>query len=311
MNSIFSIKLWLIFFKKASQAIFPTTLVLIFFAALNRKAFKNASALRMLIIALIFSILYRLVFFLSGMPFERRYFYSLITLALILGTPGIPKIAEFAQKLLPKRFSELKLKHITTFVLIVFCLICTGKALNPDFSKKWLKTIPAEIKRLCPEGAKPIVLTTSMDKRISYNANAEYLILSTPTNAVIRWRLNNGKLEKFHKPIYAAIVTHILGPKRFNRVIALDYPIGVEHLGDNIDKMGGARVFVIIKEEDEIFKKRFQDKNVKFPLKFIKTFRDKKKRPIVLYQGFPVKNENKKRTYDGPLTSVNFLDMKQ
>lgn len=306
LKKVFTIKLWIIFLKKFFEAVFPVHIALIVFAFMNRKAFKNFAAFRFVIIMFAFGILYRCFVFFAGVPFSRRYFYGLLGVIVLLSAPGIPKMAEFLLKLLSKRFPKADLKRIIAFLTALVCLICLGKALNPDFSKKYMYEIPETIKKLCPENIRPVVITTSQDRRISYYAGAEYIMFSEYSQP-IRWMLKDGKVKRFDDHRYGALLTTSKG-KTYGQYLMLDYPVGIEHLKDNVEKMGGERVFMIIEEEDEEFRERFKKANVEFPLKYIKTFRDKKKHPMVLYQGFPVKEEDKWRMNVEYLTDFDHLD---
>jgi hypothetical protein len=310
LKKMFSIKLWGYFLKKFSQAVFPVHIVLLVFAFMNQKAFKNRPAFRFALILFVFGFCYRCFVFFAGVPFSRRYFYGMLVVVVLLATAGIPKLAEIIHKLISKRYPKIDLKKIIVFLTMVACLISLGKALNPDFSKEYLHEIPTTIKKLCPEGVRPVLLTTSQDRRISYYSGAEYIMFSEYKQP-IRWMLKDGKVERFDDHRYGAILTTSQG-KHYGQYLILDYPVGIEHLKDNIEKMGGERVFMVIEEDDEKFRERFKKANIEFPLKYIQTFwemkRGKKKDPpMVLYQGFPVKEENKWRMKAEHLTDYDHL----
>jgi hypothetical protein len=306
MRSIINIKLWLIFIEKLLKAVFPVYYVLIIFSALNYKKFKNTPVLRLLGAFVLFGMAYRLFIFFSGIPFSGRYFYSLIIPAVLASVPGLFKLSEYIRYYLGKTNFKAPLKNMTFSLTAVLCLISAGKALNPDFSKKWIFEIADKIKELCPEGERPVLVATVRDKRFSFYAGAEYVHM-TDYDCPIRWRIKNGKIERHDNCIYGALALEGKG-KYSGAITLLDYPPGLKHLKENIKKTGGERVFILLEESRDDFRKRIKEAGLtEAPARFVKEFHDRKGHPLTLYQGFKSENKSLERQNDVFLTDYDHL----
>ncbi|OGV39612.1 MAG: hypothetical protein A2020_02800 [Lentisphaerae bacterium GWF2_45_14] len=298
MTPLLNIYLWMSFFDKITEAIFPVFMVFLCFSYLGRKAFKDASALRFLIITLLFGLGYRMLVYFIGVPFPKRYFYPLACTGIILATPGFMVLSKIIYDRVVLRFKNFKLSYnnFVFYCIVIVSLICVGKGLNPDFDKAWITEIADEIKKRCPPGSEPVLITNSNDHRIAYYAGALYFYYSLPPNP-IHYINKNGKFIEYHKKSVNGAITVVGTGKIAGNVVTADMPLGFKNLGSNIETLGGERVFFIMEESDKAFRKRFERTKNPFPLTLIKEYRVRKAPVMSLYQGAPVPEDKKELLY--------------
>ena len=274
-----------------ADAVFYTNIVLLVFSYINRKLFRKEAPLRLFMVVFFFNIILQFIVFFSA-PYEKRYLCFFTFMAVILSVPGVPKFAEFIQKLskyLP--WLTPKLSFIIVLAIVVGC--SAGKALSPPGNpKRWFRDIPAEIKKHCPPGQVPVLITDSSDERSAYYARAEYVKLSLGDEN-IRYKNVNGVISEIFPSINRISIGFLL--KRgvndsYGAWVSMDIPQGLEYLSDNIIKLGADKVFILVSMDQKDFNAYFEEKGVPFPssMKLIKEFKYKHgKMLFTLYQGMP------------------------
>jgi hypothetical protein len=259
LEVILSISAWcnFIFERLLLDAIFIPVAILLVFAVFNRKEYRNANTklLRFILTALVFSLTARYMLFINlGMKINTRYLYTTAFYVIILCVPGFTLIIHFL-KYLTKKFSWIKEKHLTVFLLLVIGIACIGKALHPPHKKLYIQGVAKIIKASVPS-APPILISNVKDaKRVAWHSNAELLILSSVTN--------------IDNPVFFENVLKALSSKNKN-------------------------VFLFVQFKDDEFRKHFSNKKVRFPAKLIlmKEFKVKHKTFYSLYKiGISEKNE--------------------
>ena len=179
MNAIFSIELWFYLVGRVFNALLPILLVLLYFAWRSRRSFARSGAVRLFLIFSALDILVRFFLFFGGVPYQGRYFHVLIIICCILGAAGFLPFVEYVSRL-GEKFKWLNYKKVLAGTVILVLAVHVGKALSPPDRKCWLDEIPALIRKNCPEGKKPILISEDDDVRIGYYGGAEYLKFSRP-----------------------------------------------------------------------------------------------------------------------------------
>jgi len=294
MSPILDISMWGSLLDRVNEAIFPVFVVFLCFSYFARKYFKDISALRLLLITFIFGLAYRMLVFFIGVPFPKRYFYPLACTGIILATPGFVALCRILyDKVVSKiRKWNIRYEYFVFYCVLIVSIICIGKGLNPDFDKAWINEIAGEIKKRCPSGTQPVLITNSNDHRIAYYAGAFYLYYTFPPNPVFYVTKNGQLIQNYKKSINGAIITFGTGPIS-GQTIAVDMPTGLENLAKNVEELGGERVFFLMEESDKSFRKRFERTNNLFPLKLIKEYKERKAPVMSLYQGTPLSEDKK------------------
>jgi len=298
MTPMMDIIMWKNLFGLIIEAIFPVLVVFLFFTIAEKRCFKDIPVLRLVLIAFGFGISYRIFVFFSGVPFPKRYFYPLACTGVILAAPGFIALIKILHNKVVLKFSKWKISYtqLAFFCILTVCLVCAGKGLNPDFDKAWINEIADEIKKHAPQGTKTVLITNSTDHRIAYYSKSMYLYYALPPNPVFYITRNGKLINNKKKSINGAIVTTGTGPL-FSQSIAIDMPYGIENLAENVEELGGERVFFLMEESDASFRKRFERTHNVFPLKFIKEYREKKAPVMSLYQGMPLPENKKELLY--------------
>ncbi|OGV49796.1 MAG: hypothetical protein A2017_00910 [Lentisphaerae bacterium GWF2_44_16] len=273
-----------------ADAIFYTNIVLLVFSYMNRKLFKKEAPLRLFMVVFVFNIILQFIVFFSA-PYEKRYLCFFTFMVVILSVPGVPKLAELIQKL-SKYIPWLTPKISFTAVMLIIIGISAGKALTPSGNpKRWFKDIPVEIKKHCPPGQMPVLITDSSDERSAYYAKADYIKLSLGDEN-IRYKKVNGVISEIF-PLANRYSIGFLVKRGVNDSygawVLMDIPHGFEYFSDNIQNLGGDKVFVLVTMSHKDFSVYFEEKSIPFPsIKFIKEFKYKHGKMIfTLYQGIP------------------------
>ena len=298
MSPIMDISLWGSLIDRVIEAIFPVFLVFLCFTFMARKTFKDASALRLVLISFGFGLAYRILVFFSGVPFPKRYFFPLACAGIILATPGFIALCKILYDRVISKIKKWKIsyEHFIFYCIVIVSLICVGKGLNPDFDKAWINEIADEIKKNCPPETQPVLITNSSDHRIAYYAGAFYLYYAFPPFPVFYVNKNGKIINNYKKCINGAIVSFGTGSIS-GQSIAADMPQGLKNLKNNVEELGGERVFLLMEESDKAFRKRFERTHNIFPLKLIKEYKVRKAPVMSLYQGATLPEDKKELLY--------------
>jgi len=279
-------------------AFFYVLLVLLVFAVINRRNFKNNISTRLLLTVFFFTFILQIVIYFC-VRYERRYLAFAIVMATPLAVPGFTKLAELISKYL--KFIDLKKAFI--ILIITAVTISAFKTLNPEKGKPWLHEIAKDIKNICPPGKIPVLLTYSPDERLAYYANATYIRFTSgnlfkgePEN--IRYQFSGDKIVEVPSvPLRerSCIFTYRGIGDYAGYFIALDIPQGVEHFNQNVKRFGTDNIFIVVPEYDKNFKAPFLKEGVKnFDFTLVKEYVYKRSKTNVVYSLYRVnydKNE--------------------
>ena len=175
MNTVFSLRLWLIFLRRIMLSCYPAEVAFLLFSRKTFARIKESRALRVVLVFIVCDLAVRAVVFFAGVPFSGRYFLPWTVGFALLAGGGFEPLAEFAAT--RTRVS----KNIVG--IVVFCAIAIGysiKALHPRKDKPWLQAIPAKIRSLTPEEMEPVIISNYMDGRFGFYADTSRLILLQP-----------------------------------------------------------------------------------------------------------------------------------
>jgi len=261
MNSVFSIKLWLIFLRRMMLSCYPAEVAFLLFSKKTFLRVKESRVLRVILIFIVCDLSVRAIVFFAGVPFSGRYLIPwTIGLALLAGG-GAASFADFAAK--TARVS----KNIV--LLVAFSAIAIGysvKALHPRTDKPWLREIPARIKALTPEGMEPVIMASYMDERFGYYADTNRLVELRPGDD---WTI----LVRKRRP----------GGYAYSRWTPVGK--GLDGLGRLIRGLGRSRVFIILRVDDGGCPASKVEELERLPgLTLDSTYTDKKKRRFNLYR---------------------------
>jgi len=175
MNTVFSLKMWLIFLHRILLSCYPAEVAFLVFSKKTFLRLKESRILRVLSIFIVCDLIVRMVVFFAGVPFSGRYFLPwTVGLAVFVGG-GFKPFVEFVSR--KTRLAE------SVIAAIVLCAIAIGysiKALHPRMDKPWLQAIPAKIRSLTPEEMEPVIISNYMDGRFGYYAGTDRLLMLRP-----------------------------------------------------------------------------------------------------------------------------------
>lgn len=286
-------------------AFFYTLLVLLVFAAINWRNFKNNSPTRMLLTAFSFTFLLQIVIYFC-VRYERRYLAFAIAIAIPLAVPGFIKLAEVISKYL----KFITVKKAFLILALTAVIISAFKTLNPENGKVWLHEVSNDIKLFCPPGKKPVVLTYSPDERLAYYAGATYIRFTSG-------ELIKGEVESIRYKYSGDKIIEIPTVKEREQLglftyrgiddyagyfIALDIPQGLENFNSNVKRFGTDNVFIVVPKSDNDFKNTFIKAGIKdLAFTLIKEYVYKRSKTTVVYTLYKVnydKNELKSQNDD-------------
>lgn len=194
MHAIFSFEMWLILIDRFFSNFLPIIPVLLFFAWRERGTLKHSRGTELLLAFAFCDLSIRLLLFFGGIPYQGRYLHPLIIISCPFAALGFFGLLKFLES-----FSA-KFKWLTRDNCIkVFCAVIIvahgGKALSPPDRKVWLNEIPECIRKACPPGAKPVLISEFPDIRTAYYAGAEHLALERRDSIdyVAEWTFENDK----------------------------------------------------------------------------------------------------------------------
>ncbi len=251
MEVILSLSAWcdFIFTRLLKDAIFPVIVLMLVFALINRKEYKNTNAklLRFILTALVVSLISRYMFFVHmNTKINTRYLYTGAFYVIILCVPGFPAALCFLKRL-TKKIPWVREKHLTVFLLLLISIACIGKALHPP-SRKFYIQDTAKIINGSEAPVPPLLISNLRDaRRVAWHSKAELLPLSSVIN--------------IDNPVYFASALKTLSSKNRN-------------------------IFLFVKSRDAEFRKCFSNKKIKFPegLILLKEFKAKHKKFYSLYK---------------------------
>jgi hypothetical protein len=287
LKTVFSIAYWARFLDLLVTSVFPVTLVPAALAFFKTRLFRHGPAARLIFVFLAAGLGLRFLIFFGNVPFEKRYLYSLLPAVFVFAAPGVIKLSELALSAAGRFGLRLSGRKCLLSILVIAAAVCLAKGLNPAFDKGWMRQIPLIIKKETPPGMRPSLITDSSDPRVAYYSGADYYKLSLRLEDDVKHRLADGKtglMPGETKRIYGIIASR--GVNEYcGTWVAEDMPYGIEHLAENIRALGGARVFVLMCSSDADFKRKFQERGVPFPLRFLGEFKAGGKDTVSLYQG--------------------------
>lgn len=281
MGRLLEIKFWTKMLSTFFDAIFPVTIAFLALAFFNKDGFRRGRALSLLAVALCMGLLLRLGLFMSGVPSERRYLFSLAALAAVFAAPGIEALIGMILKLRP----SLKAEWVALAVFAATFGVCAGKGLNPSFDKLWMKDVGRYIKENSAGAPQTYLIMDGEDVRISYYAGAKYVKFC--------FRKDDNPVRKFEDPelLHPQIDGMLAewGRKKYsNKWVA---PEGVEWGGVKVLEKNikflqrdGSKVFLLMEMDETSLRGLFSRFKTPFPLKKLKSFKDEKGRPADLYE---------------------------
>jgi hypothetical protein len=271
MQGLLSIKLWGIITVRLLNAIFPTVLILLAFS-LNeiRKAWKTP-CFRLVMVFAAVELFTRVFIFFMGLPYQGRYLYAIAIFACIPAGAGLFELARCADPYLKKIGFFKNISAAAVILLIVFS-VNAGKGLINIYDKKYLDIIPSLVKGNCPASVRPMIVSDINDIRIGYYAKADMLNLS--------YEGSSGKYVSMKKgwciwnPDSRPVKGKALPVAKSDDMTSLPSALG--HLGED-------NVFLVVMMGDPEFRTRFGTVNT-VGLKYLKTFKDDKGKPVSLYR---------------------------
>ena len=228
LNLLFNRVLW--------DAVFPTSVILLFFTFYNVRIFKRNSLF--VFISVCFIIFIRLVFGVlfgggreGGWDCEARRFYIISATLVIFIIAGFPVLVTKTNKLLNRLFKKkFSCKQISILWLLIICIACIGKGLSPQSYKKYVHEPGMYIKANKVAGEKTMFLFENGGNwRKKYYSNAD-------ENLVLSRFFHSDQPEKF-----------IINLKKLHK--------------------DGYKIYVLVNNREGRFENYFTNKNVTFPLK--------------------------------------------
>jgi hypothetical protein len=271
MQGLLSIKLWGIITVRLLNAIFPTVLILMAFSFREiRKAWKRPCFRLVLVFAAV-ELFTRVFIFFMGMPYQGRYLYAIAIFACILAGAGFFELVRLTEPYL-KKIGFLKNFNAAAVILLIVFSANAGKGLINISDKKYLDIIPALVKENCPAGVRPLIVSDINDIRIGYYAKADMLNLS--------YEGSSGKYVSTAKgwciwnPDSRPVKGKTLPVAKSDDMSNLPSALG--HLGED-------NVFLVVMMDDPEFRTKFGTEST-LGLKYLKTFKDDKGKPVSLYR---------------------------
>ena len=296
MNSIFSPTLWLIFFQRIINVLYPAQFICLLFlaylalepfiATLVQRIFRKhipliqndsgtparldvfntlrgAKGLSLVLAILTCDLLMRIIPFFAGIPFSHRYLYPFAIMSTFFAAIGLTTLSDSLWQPLSRKFTKLSKNGMLLILLTIVFLAYAGKSLRPKTDKKWLLEIPTLIRSKTPKGEKAILFSNYLDMRLEYYSGAE-LRQCDPKNDFL-----------IMKPIY---------PKNGNNYIWRPVSTGAANFKKQVRELG-ERLFLLIrrkrKEQDIVSSK------ISPIMRNIATFSDGRRKWVFsLYQGF-------------------------
>ena len=264
MSSLFSLKMWWIFFLRLLKVIYPAELVLLPFAYKSFKLIKTSPYMRFMIVFLICDLGARAVIFFAGVPFSQRYFYPFAVIVAIFATSGIIPFVDILSVKVLKRTSEMQKFNLYFFLIIVIGLSYSMKALRPRNDKPWLQAISSVIKQLSPPNTTPVIICNHLDERFGYYAGTTEMYQLYPSKD---WLLMKR-----------------VKTENDSRWVPFDNKRGIKNLSAKIAKMNPERVFIILRVGKDGNSESNTQLTENLPgINLVGRFTDRKKRIFKLY----------------------------
>ena len=236
------------------KAVFPTTVLLIIFSFKNIKYSKKNKLFIFYIVAMFVVILVRLIFGVllgggrgGGWICEARRFFAVGTIVIPFAVFGFPLLVKYTYYLINKRKFKfhITLRKIIIFWILLFSIICIGKALSPQSYKAYYHEPNMIIESNTPEGSQTLLLAS-------------------------------GVSDYFRKRFYIKTDKHL----KIERILDTDNPVSFikevkKYVRKNYD------VFVYINNRNNEFENIFKSKELRFPFKELKQW---KKGEYTLYK---------------------------
>ena len=246
--------LFFIFDIVLMKAVFPTTFLLIIFSFMNMKFSKKNKIFIFYIVAMFVVILVRLIFGVllgggsgGGWICESRRFFAVGTIVIPFAVFGFPLLVKYTFYLINKRKFKfhITLRKIIIFWILLFSIICIGKALSPQSYKAYYH--------------EPNIIIENNTQK----GNQTLLIAS-------------GVSDYFRKRFYIKTDKHLAIEKNLDT----DNPVSFinevkKYVRKNYD------VFVYINNRNNEFENIFKSKELRFPFKELKQW---KKGEYTLYK---------------------------
>jgi len=180
MSALFSFKLWLIFFQRIINTLYPANIIFLIFLYPVRKKIKLSSAMIFILLLLVIDLLIRILAFFSGIPFSHRYLYPMMIFATIFSGLGMISFVQLLGKYIIKKFPSVTEGGITAVVMLIVFFSYSGKALHHSDDKKWLKDIAFLIKANATPGCDSEILSNYDESRFLYYSGCSELLLFFP-----------------------------------------------------------------------------------------------------------------------------------
>ena len=181
MEVILSLSAWynFIFDRLIFDAIFIPVSILIIFALVNRKEYKNTEMLRFILTALILTIISRYILFVyMQRGINTRYLFSGTFYVIILCVPGFLMMIQFL-KILTKKITWINEKHLIIFLLLIIGIGSICKALGPPDVKHYIHDTAKIIKDSSPS---ILISNVGDSRRVAWHAKTQLISLSSLVN---------------------------------------------------------------------------------------------------------------------------------
>ena len=157
----------LFFDKILWNAVFPTSIILIIFSFYSIDYFRKNKLFVFYFVASLTIILVRSVGGVllgggneGGWNCESRRFYAIAAVLIPFSVAGFPLLVDYTYCFLKKIFGiNISHKNVIICLIIIFSIICVGKALSPQSYKNYIHEPNALIEENTPAGAKKILIS--------------------------------------------------------------------------------------------------------------------------------------------------------
>ena len=262
---LFDIAIWLTFIRYIIRASHPVIclLGLISFKR-NWKDFVANPIVRLFCIFIIIDLTVKYSKFLSTGIMIDRYMLPVAVAFIIFAADGLLKLIPFVQTKVSEKYPYFTYRRVTIIIFIIVFWVFVGKILIPSSDHPWFEGMRSIVKKECPVGIKPVIISNQTDIRLGYYPDADLYTLSLE-NFVI-----SDKAMLYQVP-YTKLKIKLLA--------------GIENFSKNIRNFGERNVFVFLfNVTDSEFRKRFTTKQLRFPFRLLKSYQDRHKRPVCFYQ---------------------------
>ncbi len=150
--------------------IFPLLVFIVFRWRAMFSSVRENPAARLLLSYLLVVFVLRFVLYMSGYPYQGRYFHPITILTVFPIAGGLLLIGRYIEK--------FKRGNLLAWLVLAVVAASAGKVLNPPDPKKWLKDIPDAIRANAPaDGRRTELISVVEDRRLPFYAKSGYHLL--------------------------------------------------------------------------------------------------------------------------------------